>query len=157
MIDVITGYFRNWFSKKLAYASSVISIIISVIISLPLLIYAKFEPIFKDSSFCYHDWPSSLHVKTYFTSSFILQFLLPFILVMYVYGSIYNKFRLSTSINVTNQAIQRKRRRTNIILFCITVIFFVSWCPINLLTLTVTFFEINMVRFSWFSTWFLNS
>ena len=139
-------FYRVLLNKTMAYVASVISIIISAIFSSPLFFHSKLEAMFKDASFCYQDWPSAVHAKAYFSTSFILQFLLPFMIVMYVYKMIYDKFRV-TSTSVTNHASQQKRRQTNLLLFWNTLIFFISWCPINIFILTITFIKIDLVSF----------
>ena len=71
--------------------------------------------------------------------------------------SIYIKFRLSTSSILRSQTraqvqaaarspSSRRRLRTNILLALLSMVFLVSWAPINILTLLIKFSGIELVR-----------
>lgn len=72
--------------------------------------------------------------------SFFVQFLVPSLIVAVAYARIYFTFKASSqnmNISVLSATAIRKknrRRKTNILLTLISVIFFVSWAPLNIFT-----------------------
>ena len=87
----------------------------------------------------FKSWPTPTDGKMYAVASLLVQFIFPFIIFMVVYIKIYKKFRQSTNNitsaqNVRQSHIQR-RRRTNILLFLISLMYLVSWAPINIFTI----------------------
>ena len=87
----------------------------------------------------FKSWPTRTDGKMYAVASLLVQFISPFIIFMVVYIKIYKKFRQSTNNitsaqNVRQSHIQR-RRRTNILLFLISLMYLVSWAPINIFTI----------------------
>ena len=98
----------------------------------------------------FKSWPTPTVGKMYAVASILVQFIFPFIIFMVVYIKIYNKFRQSTNNitsaqNVRQSHIQR-RRRTNILLFLISLMYLVSWAPINIFTIIIKFTNITEVR-----------
>ena len=143
-------------SPHVAYLVSVITLIFSLLMSLPLFFFSTLEPVFRDASHCQVVWPSESSDQVYTLITFLLQFLLPCITVVVVYTKIYNKFSYSsTSIinnnnnNIINRISQEKkrkrRRRTNIILFLISITFFLSWTPINIFIVVLKFINLDQV------------
>ena len=87
----------------------------------------------------FKSWPTRTDGKMYAVASLLVQFISPFIIFMVVYIKIYKKFRQSTNNitsaqNVRQSHIQR-RRRTNILLFLISLMYLLSWAPINIFTI----------------------
>ena len=103
--------------------------------------YDNIEILFKS-------WPTPTVGKIYAVASILVQFIFPFIIFMVVYIKIYNKFRQSTN-NITsaqNVRQSQRRRRTNILLFLISLMYLVSWAPINIFTIIIKFTKITEVR-----------
>ena len=96
----------------------------------------------------FKSWPTPTVGKMYAVASILVQFIFPFIIFMVVYIKIYNKFRQSTN-NITsaqNVRQSQRRRRTNILLFLISLMYLVSWAPINIFTIIIKFTKITEVR-----------
>ena len=68
--------------------------------------------------------------------------------------SIYIKFRVSTSSIRRGQSSlsSRRRLRTSILLALLSLVFLLSWAPINILTLLIKFNGIQLVHSSQFNT-----
>ena len=119
-----------------AWSMTGVSLLLSVLIALPLFLVTRLERLFQDTSFCHEAWPSRLMEQVYVGFTVTVQFLLPCITVMAVYTSIYSKFRRSsTSLARVSTSSQRRRLRTNIMLCSFSLMFLISWAPINILTL----------------------
>ena len=71
----------------------------------------------------------------------LLQYLLPTLIVVISYAMIYRKIKIAdTNITATQHSALRKmnrRKRTNFILTTISIVFFVSWAPLNILNVII--------------------
>ena len=119
-----------------AWSMTGISLLLSIVIALPLFLVTRLERLFMDTSFCHEVWPSHMMEQVYVSFTVTVQFLVPCITVMAIYASIYIKFRKSrASLARISLSSQRRRLRTNIMLCSFSLMFLVSWAPINILTL----------------------
>ena len=132
---IILFHFRA-LPSVVAWSMTGVSLLLSIIISLPLFLVTRLERLFQDTSFCHEAWPSHLMEQVYVGFTITIQFLLPGVTVMAIYTSIYTKFRRSrASLARVSLRSQRRRLRTNIMLGSFSLMFLVSWAPINILTL----------------------
>ena len=126
-----------------------VSFLLSIIISLPLILVTRLERLFQDTSFCHEVWPSLVIEQVHVGFTISVQFLLPSVTVMVIYTSIYTKFsrsRASLARNVrVSPGSQRRRLRTNIMLCSFSLMFLLSWAPINILTLLNKIFGFTLV------------
>ena len=120
--------------------------------------FTKIENIFVDASYCYEvkynhekyqllhcvyhqSWQPWVSRLVYVYSSLLLQYLVPTIIVVISYAMIYRKIKISDKrITATQQSALRKmnrRKRTNCILTTISIVFFVSWAPLNILNVII--------------------
>ena len=88
-----------------------------------------------------------------------MMMMMMMMMIMMMIPSIYVKFRLSTSSILRSQSraqvqaaarrpSSRRRLRTNILLALLSMVFLVSWAPINILTLLIKFSGIQLVRYT---------
>ena len=105
-------------------------------------------------------WPSQSFILVFTFLSIAIQFIIPSCIVAYAYTRIYLVFRASTrkilaqkvSSRILGNA--RRRRRTNIMLFLLSAVFFLSWAPLNVFviilkttnTIMVGHSDINIFR-----------
>ena len=79
----------------------------------------------------------------YSITSLIMQYIIPSFIVACTYIKMYYIFRKSTKKLTTSSTsskiirIAHRRRRTNIILMLISAVFFISWAPLNVLTILI--------------------
>ena len=119
-----------------AWSMTGISLLLSMMISLPLFLVTRLERLFLDTSFCHEAWPSHMMEQVYVSFTVTVQFLVPCITVIAIYLSIYIKFRKSrANLATVSLSSQRRRLRTNIMLCSFSLMFLISWAPINILTL----------------------
>ena len=92
--------------------------------------------------------------QAYAVTSLIFQFILPSILVAWAYTRVHNRvnyckqnisFR-SSSTSCTSMRRANRRRRTNILLYLMSIIFFLSWAPLNILTVIINTYNPFKVR-----------
>lgn len=104
-------------------------------------------------SYCIEDWPLD-HGRAYYSAfSLCIQYVLPILIVSAAYCRIYGKLRNRIQIGVmTSDALRerklqrsRRMRRTNCLLISISVIFGISWLPLNLYNLLT---DISMAKSS---------
>ena len=141
-----------------AFLLSLLCLLFSILLSSPLFIFTKLEvkkTFLTDEvrSYCYEvdnpywflsmshfyfkDWPGTSYYLAYSFTCFSLQYLLPCIIV----GVIYSKLCLSfpstfaTPSEPITPSVTRKiarRKKTNLMLILVSIIFFLSWAPINI-------------------------
>ena len=108
------------------------------------------------SPFCYHQyWPPWASRLVYVYTSLLVQYLLPTIIVVISYTMIYRKIKTSdkrvTSNNQhTAQRKMNRRKRTNFILAATSIVFFVSWAPLNILNVIINTenpFKVNQIYY----------
>ena len=149
-----------------AFLLSLLSLFFSILLSSPLFIFTKLEVkktflTDKVRSYCYEvddipqlfpkifelhfkDWPAGSYYLAYSFTCFSLQYLLPSIIVGFIYFKLCLSFP-STIVTPPGQmtpSIRRKiarRKRTNLMLILVSVIFFLSWAPINIYNLVYDF------------------
>ena len=82
------------------------------------------------------------------------QYIIPCSIVFFAYSKMYSKFKESTAraMKMNEQEPARKllrcirrRRRTNILLVLISIVFFLSWAPLNLFSIFYKFFDLELV------------
>ena len=77
----------------------------------------------------------------YVYSGLMVQYLLPTLIVVVSYAMIYRRIKISDKkINATKPKALRKinrRKNTNRILMIISIVFFVSWAPLNILNIII--------------------
>lgn len=97
---------------------------------------------------CEEAWPSETFRRVYGTLTFILQFIIPCLVISFCYICIfyklkYNKKKLSKTKNSKKQknteTIISKKRTTNKMLFAMVLIFAVCWVPLNFVNIVVGF------------------
>ena len=85
-------------------------------------------------------WPPHLHL-VYVYIGLMVQYLLPALIVVVSYAMIYRRIKISDKkINATKPKALRKinrRKNTNRILMIISIVFFVSWAPLNILNIII--------------------
>ncbi|CAH1783876.1 unnamed protein product [Owenia fusiformis] len=142
--------------KKVGAVVALISIwIISLMMSSPLLIFNYTQPFplkeFYAFTICFenHDYKEAR--SAYSIASMIFQYVLPIVIVSVAHARICNKLRyriINQRTNTTSAPIsvyqkrkgaqdRRRKRRTNILLVMIGVIFAFSWMPLNTLNIIV--------------------
>jgi len=83
---------------------------------------------------CIEDWSSVTGSLTkedriwYTVFSGVFQYILPLIIISFLYGRIFHFIKTKRMSNTQHS---KKQRRTNIILFSISLIFFLSWLPFS--------------------------
>ncbi|XP_044754601.1 neuropeptide F receptor [Coccinella septempunctata] len=125
--------------------------IVALILALPLFIYKKLEhqnitltDDIDGLNFCIENWPNE-HGRAYY-SIFSLTFLyiLPITIITVVYAQISYKLRYRFNRGFTNeenpqnnrrQLRGRKLHKTNLLLTAISLVFCISWMPLNLFNL----------------------
>ena len=82
--------------------------------------------------------PHTITYRTiYYFSSTIVQFVMPLVIVLGVYVTIYCRLRHRPQSQHSEN--NRRRRRTNIMIISISVAFFLSWLPLNVLNIMLDF------------------
>ena len=103
---------------------------------------------------CFKDWPNVQTNRAYSIISLLLQYIIPVIVVFYAYTQVYKKFQESTANamrvtddNPSNKVIRniRRRRRTNVLLVLMSVVFFLSWAPLNIVSVSLKFIESDIL------------
>ncbi|XP_048746931.2 neuropeptide F receptor-like [Ostrea edulis] len=146
--------------KKLGAVAALLSIwIISFLIASPLLIFSihKTEMPFKDMDIyltfriCYEDTSLQEEKGAYSVASMVVQYILPIVIVTIAHLRICNKlkYRMANQQNAlgarsnTERQKQRRnsrrKRRTNILLASIGIIFALSWLPLNIFNILSDF------------------
>ena len=87
-------------------------------------------------------FPSPLSSLFYSFTSLLMQYIIPSIIVACTYLKMYFIFRESTKkLKTSNSAFKiinaQRRKRTNIILMLFSAVFFISWAPLNILTILI--------------------
>ena len=84
----------------------------------------------------------------------IFQYVIPCFIVFFAYYRVYSKFKETTARAMKMKEgvpagkllrSLRRRRRTNIILVLISIVFFLSWAPLNLFSIFYKFFDFKLV------------
>ena len=153
--------------KKLGGAAALITIwVISLLMSSPLLIFSVYYEInpLPEIDFyqyrCGEDLTLRAEKAAYSVASMVVQYILPIITVTVAHARICNKLkyrmanrRLPRSSGGENgvqhgsrtaDGRQARKRRTNILLAMIAIVFALSWMPLNILNILVEFL------FQWF-------
>ena len=73
--------------------------------------------------------------------------------VFITYSMVYKKFKqstdrsMNTSESPSNKVLRsiRRRRRTNILLVLMSLVFFVSWAPLNIVSVTLKFTDFELL------------
>ncbi|XP_069141022.1 neuropeptide F receptor-like [Argopecten irradians] len=141
--------------KKLGAASALCSIwIISFLMSSPLLIFAVYrvdQPVIMLPVFfcrCLEDITLMEEKGAYSVASMIVQYILPIAIVIIAHARICNKLKYrmvnqnhgGTSFQKRkNERQSRRKRKTNITLSLIAIVFALSWLPLNLFNILTEF------------------
>ncbi|XP_022671227.1 neuropeptide F receptor-like isoform X2 [Varroa jacobsoni] len=91
-----------------------------------------------DVTYCIENWPHERGRFYYSIFTLVFQYMLPIIIVSLAYASICRKLQCrmaSTGSKLEDKLLRERRRvqRTNKLLISITVVFILSWLPLNLL------------------------
>ena len=148
--------------KKIGGAAALITIwVISFLMSSPLLIfsvYLELKPLQEIDYYqyrCVEDLTLRAEKAAYSVASMVVQYILPIITVTVAHARICNKLKY----RMTNRRIPRssggengvqhgsrtsdgrqaRKRRTNILLAMIAIVFALSWMPLNILNILVEF------------------
>ena len=136
---------------------SLFGFISSILFSSPLFAFTEIESMFTDASYCYEEWPKHLSKIAYVYTCLMVQHILPSIFIIVAYFRIYKTFETSSKRtemfsakvffipNIQNVQCfsfqdyrkMNRRRRTNIILSIICIVFFVTWAPLNILNVII--------------------
>ncbi|UXI23027.1 polypeptide N-acetylgalactosaminyltransferase 5 [Sarcoptes scabiei] len=127
--------------------------IIGLILSLPLFLVRTVESHFigmgpiETINFCIEKWPIENGRAYYSVLSMLIQYVGPIIIVSVVYTRLCMKLRSrtlrrtsTTQLPKLRTRLQRRARKTNILLISIALIFFISWLPLNVLNIVADFF-----------------
>lgn len=146
--------------KKLGAVAALLSIwIISFLIASPLLIFSihQADMPFKDMNIyitfrlCFEDTSLQEEKGAYSVASMVVQYILPIVIVTVAHLRICNKLKyrmanqqnaLNARSNVQRQKQRRnsqRKRRTNILLASIGIIFALSWLPLNIFNILSDF------------------
>ncbi|CAL4096878.1 unnamed protein product [Meganyctiphanes norvegica] len=124
--------------------------VFAIILSLPNFIWRtlKHHPInlpdldIHSVNFCFEEWPSE-HGRGYYSVFVILfQYCLPIITVSIAYFRICMKLKGRMSVKSSAKKYKsdnRRMKKTNILLIAISLIFCLSWLPINIYNVVVDF------------------
>ncbi|OTF82058.1 neuropeptide F receptor-like protein, partial [Euroglyphus maynei] len=127
--------------------------IIGIILSMPLFLvrtveshYIGMGPI-HTINFCIEKWPIENGRAYYSVLSMLIQYVGPIIIVSVVYARLCIKLRSrtlrrtsTTQLPKLRTRLQRRTRKTNLLLISIALIFFISWLPLNVLNIVADFF-----------------
>ena len=87
------------------------------------------------------DWPDESHHLAYTLVCFTIQYLIPCLLVGSIYIRVCCAFtaRLSMAGMNTNKNNRKlaRRKKTNLMLILVSLVFFLSWAPINIYNLVL--------------------
>ena len=87
------------------------------------------------------NWPNINYHLIYTITCFLIQYLLPSIIIGFIYWKVCKSFPIiQTNSKKPNIRLMRKmarRRRTNNILIGISLVFFICWAPINILNISL--------------------
>eukprot|EP00095_Tigriopus_kingsejongensis_P003900 maker-scaffold296_size217904-snap-gene-1.18 protein:Tk03900 transcript:maker-scaffold296_size217904-snap-gene-1.18-mRNA-1 annotation:"NPYLR8" len=136
---------RPQFSANTSIYLSIFMGVFAVILSLPMFLTARVKPFIvfpvgtdmENILICQDTWEGSSKVVYTIVSS-CAQFLLPFTVVIAIYLSIF--FRLRNRPRSQHKENNNKRKRANMMIMAITLIFFVSWLPLNLFSFMIEIF-----------------
>ncbi|XP_023334629.1 neuropeptide F receptor [Eurytemora carolleeae] len=135
---------------------SLFSFLLSVILSLPVFFFTKLEVKLnfvskEELSYCYEDWSSTTVRLSYTVTCFTCQYLIPSIIVGFAYYRIFKMLQLSGftqaqqnlehSVSHTHRRArqQARRKRINILLLLVTLVFFICWTPLNIFNIILNF------------------
>ncbi|KAL3318845.1 hypothetical protein Ciccas_002496 [Cichlidogyrus casuarinus] len=124
--------------------------LMAIVVSIPLGIYQELKTGIPNSVvYCDDEWPTDeSYSREMFTMMvFILQFLLPLVIISYCYISISkvlrlrfeNKLGMKTKNRIREENDIERKRRTNTMLISMIVIFLVCWIPLNALWVVIDF------------------
>ncbi len=144
--------------KKLGAGIALVSIwVISFLMASPASLFSKLHteefPNVQPSTFCVEDKSLNVERQAYSVATLVVQYVLPFIILIVAHLRICNKlrYRMVTTQNLpataTTTAYQRKKnerrkrrkRKTNFLLAGIAIVFALSWLPLNLINLILDF------------------
>lgn len=116
--------------------------IISAICSFPLAIYQDihFDDLTNTTS-CQENWPQRSSRAVFTVASFVLQFIVPSLIIMICYTRIglvlqnRAKKKIGTKTRLKEEIELKRKRRTIKMLIAMVVIFIVCWIPLNCLWL----------------------
>ena len=98
-------------------------------------------------------WPHNLSRLGYVITSLLVQYLIPLFIVTIAYIMVARAFHVSTeklsagSLSIRARRKISRRKRTDILLTVISLVFFVSWAPLNILNVAVNVnnpFKVNL-------------
>ena len=95
-------------------------------------------------NYCYEDWSIEYGRAVYSVFSLILQYCLPIITVGIAYAKICYKLRhhlQTSSVSKCSKDKDQKLKKTIKLLIVITIVFCLSWCPLNMFNLIVDVYD----------------
>lgn len=126
-----------------------ISIIVSIwvfalLVTLPYGLYVKTLTSPEDNNtqmYCEENWPSEYIRRVFSISTTLLQFALPFLIIMFCYVSVSiklndrAKLKPGSKTSKREEADRDRKKRTNRMLIAMVAVFGISWLPINLINM----------------------
>lgn len=137
---VIIYPFRPRLRLSICYLIIVSIWLFSVSATLPYAFYMGMVD-YQDRSYCEELWPSEFIRQVFSGFTAIMQFVVPFIIILICYGKISNRMnervraKPGSKSSKKEEADRERKRRTNRMLIAMVTIFGVSWLPMNVVHL----------------------
>lgn len=137
---VIIYPFRPRLRLSICYLIIVSIWLFSISATLPYAFYMGMVD-YQDRSYCEELWPSEFIRQVFSGFTAIMQFVVPFIIILICYGKISNRMnervraKPGSKSSKKEEADRERKRRTNRMLIAMVTIFGVSWLPMNVVHL----------------------
>ncbi|MPC71441.1 prolactin-releasing peptide receptor-like [Portunus trituberculatus] len=137
---VIIYPFRPRLSLPVCYMIIISIWLFSISATLPYAFYMGMVE-YQDRSYCEELWPSEFIRQVFSGFTAIMQFVVPFIIILICYGKISNRMnervraKPGSKSSKQEEADRERKRRTNRMLIAMVTIFGVSWLPMNVVHL----------------------
>ncbi|KAK3093886.1 hypothetical protein FSP39_021468 [Pinctada imbricata] len=143
--------FKQKMTSRTATTVVIIIVITSVCLSLPVIMYTNFDElniVVPDmnvdihKTYCTEVWPSVIANRSYTMFVFIVQFIIPYIVICVLYFKIYHSLKMRP----LKRKDRRRNYRTTMILLAITVFFTISWLPFQIFSVILYFYRLKIVQ-----------
>ncbi|KAI5644180.1 7 transmembrane receptor (rhodopsin family) domain-containing protein [Phthorimaea operculella] len=120
--------------------------IFSLVVTCPYGLFMGIQITNQSQIFCEESWPSDRSRKIFGVSTFVLQFLIPFLVIAVCYTCVSirlnDRARSKPGAKTTRreEADRDRKKRTNRMLISMVAIFGISWLPINLINIFNDFY-----------------
>lgn len=137
---VIIYPFRPRLRLSICYLIIVSIWLFSISATLPYAFYMGMVD-YQDRSYCEELWPSEFIRQVFSGFTAIMQFVVPFIIILICYGKISNRMnervraKPGKKSSKKEEVDRERKRRTNRMLIAMVTIFGVSWLPMNVVHL----------------------